>query len=191
MSHPARPTVRGLGRKSRARGTLTPIGDSLAALMMEALAMEVEAARRYLALADLMQARNNIPFAILFRRMGATEGRHAEQIMHEMGWTSGPAAPGKRIWESCAIPFQRDDLAGLAQPWQALTMALAAEERAERFFGTLAQNAPVEAVRNAARELQREEEEHCDLIRGWLAWVAPPPAAITTAPASAPPAAQA
>lgn len=175
MSRSTGTTARGALRRSRTADPRTAAASSLQALMIEALVMEVEAAQRYLELAGIMQTRNNIPFAVLFRKMAATEGHHAEQIMHEMGWTSGPAAPGKRIWESFAVPFQREDLAGL-QPWQALTMALASEERAERFFGHLAQSAPVDAVRNAARELQREEEEHCGLIREWLARIAPPPA---------------
>jgi len=172
VSGSARKTARGALRRTRAAGE-PAIPASLDALMMEALVMGVEAAQRYLELAGIMQSRNNIPFAVLFRKMAATEGHHAEQIMHEMGWTTGPAAPGKRIWECFTVPFRRDDLAGLVQPWQALTVALAAEERAERFFGQLAQSAPVDAVRNAARALQREEGDHCDLIRGWLAQVAP------------------
>ena len=175
MGRSTRTTARSAsGRTGGDEERAAALPGSLAALMMDALVMEVEAAQRYLELAGIMQSRNNIPFAVLFRKMAATEGHHAEQIMHEMGWTSGPAAPGKRIWESFAVPPRREEVAELIQPWQALTMALASEERAERFFDHLAQNAPVDAVRNAARELQREEEEHCDLIRQWLARVAPP-----------------
>ncbi|MFO1413128.1 MAG: ferritin family protein [Burkholderiales bacterium] len=185
MGRPTRTTARGACRRTRSgdEGDARPSG--LDALMLEALVMEVEAAQRYLELACAMQSRNNIPIAVLFRKMAATEGHHAEQIMHEMGWAGGPAAPGKRFWETFAVPFPRADLADLTQPWQALTMALAAEERAQRFFDNLAQNTSVDAVRNAARELQREEEEHCDLIRTWLARVAPPPAGFTS-PAARP-----
>jgi rubrerythrin len=184
MGRSTRTTARGGYRKTR-NADAAPPPSTLDALMMEALVMEVEAAQRYLELAGMMQTRNNIPFAVLFRKMAATEGHHAEQIMHEMGWTGGPAAQGKRCWETFAVPFPREDLADLTQPWQALTMALAAEERAQRFFDHLAQHAPVDAVRNAARELQREEEEHCDLIREWLARVAPPPAEVMS-PAARP-----
>ncbi len=179
MGRSTRTTARGACRKARVGETPAAPPGSLHALMMEALVMEVEAAQRYLELAGIMQSRNNVPLAVLFRKMAATEGHHAEQILHEMGWTTGPAAPGKRLWECFAVPFRRDDLAALVQPWQALAMALASEERAERFFGQLAQSAPVDAVRNAARELQREEEEHCDLIRAWLSRVAPPPVEVT------------
>ncbi|MFO1396211.1 MAG: ferritin family protein [Burkholderiales bacterium] len=174
MGRTIRTTARGAHRRTRGGDGQAESPSSLAALMMEALVMEIEAAQRYLELAGVMQARDNIPFAVLFRKMAATEGHHAEQIMHEMGWTTGPAAPGKRLWESFTVPSRGEDITALVQPWQALTMALASEERAEKYFGQLAQNAPVDAVRNAARQLQREEEEHCDLIREWLARVSPP-----------------
>jgi rubrerythrin len=142
--------------------------------MTEALVMEVEAAQRYLELAGMMESRNNIPCAVLFRKMAATEGRHAEQILHELGWASAPAAPGKRIWEGFAVPLPPGDASALMQPWHALRLALAEEQRAERFFAELAARATVEAVRNAAWELQREEQEHCELINEWLAKLAPP-----------------
>jgi len=174
MSRSTRSTGRGAYRRSRAVDAGAQPPRTLNELMTEALVMEIEAAQRYLEFAGLMEARANIPVAVLFRKMAATEGRHAEQIMHEMGWANAPAAPGKRIWEGFAVPLPPQDESALVQPWHALTLALAAEQRAERFFADLAEQATVDAVRNAARELQREEEAHCDLIRAWLARLGPP-----------------
>jgi rubrerythrin len=57
----------------------------------------------------------------------------------------------------------------LMQPWHALQLALAAEQRAEAFFGALADIAIDEAVRRAARELQAEEAEHVELVKAWMA----------------------
>jgi rubrerythrin len=177
MNRSTRRTTRG------SRRALAHAGDdpataphTLNELMTEALIMEVEGAQRYLELAGIMETRNNVPMAVLFRKMARTEGKHAEQIMHEMGWATAPAAPGKRIWEGFEAPesIPRPDLTVYAQPWHALAMALAAEQRAEQFFARLAQEATVEAVRNAARELQREEEDHVELIREWMTRVAPP-----------------
>lgn len=176
MSRSTRSTGRGAYRRSRAVDADAQPPRTLNELMTEALVMEIEAAQRYLEFAGLMEARANIPVAVLFRKMAATEGRHAEQIMHEMGWATAPAAPGKRIWEGFEAPesIPRPDLTVYAQPWHALAMALAAEQRAEQFFARLAREATVDAVRNAARELQREEEDHVELIREWMTRVAPP-----------------
>jgi rubrerythrin len=49
-----------------------------------------------------------------------------------------------------------------------LQLALANEQRAERFFARLVRVANVESVRKAARELQAEEREHVSLVKAWL-----------------------
>jgi rubrerythrin len=57
----------------------------------------------------------------------------------------------------------------LMRPWHALQLALAAEQRAEAFFGQLARATTSESVRRAALELQAEEQEHVALVRAWIA----------------------
>ena len=61
--------------------------------MALALAMETEAAARYAEFADAMEMHNNLEVAALFRKMADIEGRHAAQIMAEMGWKEAPALP--------------------------------------------------------------------------------------------------
>jgi rubrerythrin len=60
------------------------------------------------------------------------------------------------------------------QPYHALSIALACEERAERFYAQLASTVDVESVREAARVLQNEEREHVELIRVWMSKVEKP-----------------
>ena len=67
-----------------------------------------------------------------------------------------------------------DEVHYLMQPWHALQLALAAEQRAEAFFGRLAQLATDEPVRRAALEMQDEEREHVELVRAWLKKVPEP-----------------
>jgi rubrerythrin len=62
------------------------------------------------------------------------------------------------------------------QPYHALELALANEQRAERFFGELARAAATALVRKAARALQAEEREHVELIRAWMEKVPKPEA---------------
>jgi rubrerythrin len=57
-----------------------------------------------------------------------------------------------------------------------LQLALANEQRAERFFAKLASLATVESVRKAALELQQDEAEHIEMVQAWLKKV-PQPAA--------------
>ena len=63
--------------------------------MTQALAMETEAAQRYAEFADAMEMHNNREVAALFRKMADIEGRHAQQIMAEMGWTDGAATAAR------------------------------------------------------------------------------------------------
>ena len=145
--------------------------------MTLALVMETEAAQRYVEFADAMEVCNNLEVAALFRKMADIEGRHATQIMAEMGWKEvPPLPPGRATWEGFEAPetAPADEVHYLMQPWHALQLALASEQRAERFFGRLARAATVATVRRAALELEAEEREHVELVRAWLAKVPKP-----------------
>ena len=144
--------------------------------MSQAYAMELEAQQRYADLADAMEMHNNREVAGLFRKMSVIEGKHAVQIMEEMGWKEPPAnavAPSWGGYEAAeSVPI--DEVHYLMRPWHALQLALAAEERAERFFATLAASTTDESVRKAALELQEEEREHVELVRTWMTKVPQP-----------------
>lgn len=143
---------------------------TLTEFMAHALVMEVEAAQRYTELADAMETHNNREVAALFRKMAVIEGKHAEQIMTQMGWRDAPAPTGKEVWQGFEAPetTPHDEVHYLMTPFQALELALAAEIRAERFFAHLVEIATVETVRRAAREMHAEEQEHVELIRAWM-----------------------
>ena len=145
--------------------------------MAQALAMEREAVERYTEFADAMEVHNNREVAAMFRTMAGYEGKHAEQIRAEMGWQQDPPAPaGGFGWPGFEAPetVPIDEVHYLMQPWHALQLALAAEQRAVTFFGELAQAAATESVRKAALQLQAEEEEHVELVRAWIAKVPAP-----------------
>lgn len=164
-------------KRPRARSAAGTAPRTLDEFMAQALVMENEAAQRYTELADMMEMHNNREVAALFRKMAEIEGRHAQQIMAEMGWTSAPAA-GKPPWDSYEAPESAatDDVHYLMQPYHALEVALAAEQRAERFFARLVRAARTESVRKAARELHEEEREHVRLVREWMDRVPKPDA---------------
>jgi len=139
---------------------------TLAELMAIALAIEIEAAERYGELADAMEIHNNAEVAALFRRMQQIEGRHADTIRAEIGRNDVPVTVPSKPEAPETAGF--DDVHYLMQPYHALEIALAAEERAERFFTDLARVATVASVRDAARQLAAEEREHVELVRQWM-----------------------
>jgi rubrerythrin len=145
--------------------------------MALAVTMEIEAAERYAEFADAMEMCNNLEVAALFRKMADIEGKHSSQLMAEMGWHQPPALPaGRPTWDGFEAPETApiDEVHYLMQPYHALQLALANEERAERFFGRLARAATVATVKQAARELEAEEREHVELVRAWMKKVPKP-----------------
>lgn len=149
--------------------------ETLDELMAQALAIEREAAERYTEFADSMDAHNNQDVAQLFRTMAGYEAKHAQQIMQEMGWVEVPAMP-TGAWPSFeppeSVPMQ--DVHYLMQPWHALQLALAAEQRAEAFFAGLANKVTDGPIRAAALHMRDEEREHVALVQAWLKKVPPP-----------------
>ncbi len=146
-------------------------GTTLDELMGQALSMELEAAQRYSEFADMMETHNSPEVAQWFRKMAVIEGKHATQIMTELGWTQAPSQLGTAIsFEGFEAPETAplDEVHYLMRPWHVLQLALANEERAARFFGHLAGVAGTDPVRNAALQLQEEELEHVALVKAWM-----------------------
>lgn len=143
--------------------------------MAQALAMERDAVQRYEELADAMEMANNRDVAKAFRTMAGYEAKHAQAIMEQMKWTVDPPVPA-HAWSTAEAPevVPNDEVHYLMQPWHALQLALAAEQRAEAFFGELAAAATNDVVRAKALELQAEEAEHVELVKTWMTKVPKP-----------------
>jgi rubrerythrin len=160
-------------RASVARGATSSIGT----LMTYALWLELDAVERYRELADAMEMHNNRDVSELFRKMSTIEGKHVDKIMKQMGWTKVPPLPqGAAPWPGFESPetAAHDDVHYLMQPYHALALALKGEERAHRFFESLARAATTPAVKRAAIEMAEEEREHVELVRAWMAKVPRP-----------------
>ena len=138
--------------------------------MAYACAMEVEACERYAELAEQMDTHHNREVAELFAKLARIEGKHRDQIMRQMGWTTPPATSSFR-WETPEGPETTDygDLHYLMTPYHALKLAEHNERRAAEFFGRFAAGKLPAAVRESAAEMAAEEREHVRLIEEWLA----------------------
>lgn len=178
MPKPTPPGVPSTPKNTPAATPRTAPPTTLSAFMAQALAMEQDAAQRYGELADAMEVHNNREVAELFRKMAVIEGKHAEQIMAEMGWSEMPVHARAPAWPGFEAPetISGDEVHYLMQPWHALQLALAAEQRAEAFFAHLAQVVADGPVHQAAVELQHEEREHVELIEAWMKKVPRPDA---------------
>ena len=166
-------TSKPAARTNATRGATSSIGT----LMTYALWLELDAVERYRELADAMEMHNNRDVSELFRKMSTIEGRHADKIMKQMGWTRVPPLPqGAAPWPGFESPetVAHDDVHYLMQPYHALALALKGEERAYRFFDARARAATTPAVKRAAVEMAEEEREHVELVRAWMAKVPRP-----------------
>ena len=146
---------------------------SVAELMAQAHAFELEAVERYTELADVMETHNNREVAALFRSLAAQEAAHARGLLARMGWTQGPSVPRSPDMPPAPALEQAHYL---MHPWHALQIALEAEQQAFAFFGAIAQRCGSDPLGEAAREMQEEEREHVALLQGWLQRVPQPPA---------------
>jgi rubrerythrin len=141
-------------------------------LMAHACAFEREAVERYTEFADVLETHNNREAAALFRSLATQEARHAEELMRTMGWQQPPEPPAQKQAPRGADLQQAHYL---MHPWHALQVALQAEREAHDFFAALVANSDADEVRRAALRLQAEEQEHIELLQGWLAKLPPPP----------------
>jgi hypothetical protein len=117
-----------------------------------------------------MNTHHNREVSELFAKLARIEGKHRDQIMAQMGWTSSPDTSSFR-WETPEGPETTDysDLHYLMQPYHALKLAEHNERRAAEFFDRFAAAKLPADVRAAAAEMAEDEREHVRLIGEWLA----------------------
>ena len=147
-------------------------GDEESEFLARAWSMEVEAVERYSILADAMEEHNNPEVAELFRKLARIEQLHADGIMEQQeSLRPQPAlATGEFLLEETEGMETADpgELHYRMQPYHALQMALAGEQRAEQFFMKTARAARSASVRKIALEMAAEETEHVRLIEDWI-----------------------
>jgi rubrerythrin len=153
-----------------------PAKEGFAEFMKRAYAMELEASTRYAEFADQMEVANNSDVAQLFRKLAGIEKLHAKKILEQMGWKTPPADLEPFRWEGLegAETGETNDLHYLMLPYHALQIALRNEERAARFFASIARRDLPRAVLDAAHEMAEEEREHVELVKAWMARVPKP-----------------
>lgn len=161
---------------------MEPIRTS-AGLYAHALAMEEEAAHRYVDLALRMRDEGHPPLAELFWRLGRMEGEHYAELLRRADRERvalPPVRAGEHRWiDPAPQAAARELVFRLLTPRRALALALDAEKRARDFFYRAASLAPEAAIRERARALAAEESEHIALLLRALQGAPADPAAAS------------
>lgn len=143
---------------------------TLAEFLAHAIALEHEAAERYLELADMMEAHRNDAVASIFRDMNRFSLMHHDEVKGRVGmlelptlkswqyrWTTPPEMGGDEAFDY------------MLEPYNALRYARDNEERAMAYYRSVADGAADPEVRRLATEFAAEEAEHVAALDKWLA----------------------
>jgi rubrerythrin len=148
---------------------ITSVGELLA----HALEQESESVLRYEELADSMEVHHNPEVEALFRKLAQFGVRHAESVRQRAQGVSLPEiAPWDFKWNCPGSPESdcgQDGVSYLMSVQQALELALHNEGRGHDFYAQVAATSPDPEVCRLAAEMAREEAEHVDLLRRWVA----------------------
>lgn len=156
---------------------------TLPEFLAHAIALEREAAERYLELADMMEAHRNDEVARLFRDMVRYSRMHHDSIVEraagivlpEIGawqyrWREPPEAGGDEAFDYTLNAYD------------ALRYARENELRAMQYYAGVGQSTGDAEVKRLAAEFAAEETEHVEAIEDWLARTERPSATWTTDP---------
>ena len=144
---------------------------ALPEFLAHAVALESEAAERYLELADMMESYRNDPVSALFRDMHRFSVMHRDQIKARIGkvvlpelkswqfrWRVPPEVGGEEAFDP-----------GL-DAWSALRYARENEGRALAYYRSVAEEAGADPeVSRLASEFADEEAGHVASLDRWLA----------------------
>lgn len=143
---------------------------SLPEFLAHAIALEHEAAERYLELADMMESYRNDEVAATFRDMVRYSRLHHDSIVAraqglklpqlrswQYRWRNPPETGGEEAFDPALTTYE------------ALRYARENEFRAQAFYSQLATDASEAEVRRLAAEFAAEETEHVQALDDWLA----------------------
>jgi rubrerythrin len=143
---------------------------TLPEFLAHAVAMEEEAAERYLELADMMEAHRNDEVASIFRDMNRFSKMHRDEIKARVGSVELPTL---KSWEyRWRLPPEvggEEAFDYMLEPYHALKYARQNEVRAEEFYRSVAVQGEDAELRRLAKEFADEEKEHVAALDKWIA----------------------
>ena len=161
---------------------------ALPEFLAHAVALEQEAADRYLELADMMEAHRNDAVSAVFRDMTRFSEMHRDEIKAravsvelpqlkswEYRWRSPPEVGGEEGFDY------------LMEPYHALKYARANELRAMQYYRSVEQASADTEVKRLAAAFAEEESEHVAALDKWIALTPRPSTAWQDDPDTQPP----
>jgi propionate CoA-transferase len=146
------------------------IGYTLPEFLAHAIALESEAADRYLELADMMESHRGSTVSTLFRDMVRFSLMHRDEIMARVGAIELPKLKSWEFrWRAPPETGGAETVEHLLEPFNALQYGRGNEVRAMEYYRTVAAEATDSDVKRLADEFAREEAEHVAAIDRWLA----------------------
>ena len=143
-----------------------------AALYAHAIAIEREAVERYAEFAARMSDLGNEEVARLFTALARTETDHLKKLEAQAGSLALPAIDGiEHAWLDSGSPEApaRELVYRTMGPREALSIALASEQRAQALFLRVQRLAQHPALQSLAQDMAFEESSHVALIEQALA----------------------
>lgn len=143
---------------------------TLPEFLAHAVALEHEAAERYLELGDMMEAHRNDDVSSVFRDMHRFSLLHRDEIKARVGSIELPQLKSWEYrWSSPPEVGGEEGFDYMIEPYNALRYARANEVRAMEYYRSVGVQAADAEVRRLATEFADEEAEHVAALDKWLA----------------------
>ena len=162
---------------------------TLPEFLAHAVALEHEAADRYLELADMMEAHRNDAVSAVFRDMTRFSQMHHDEIKARVGAIELPQLKSWEYrWRSPPEVGGEEGFDYMIEAYNALKYAHANELRAMQYYRSVAEESTDPDVRRLAAEFANEETEHVAALDKWIALTPRPSTTWQDDPDSLPPA---
>ncbi len=143
---------------------------SLPEFLAHAIAMEQEAADRYLELADMMEAHRNDAVSKVFRDMCRYSELHRDSIRARSASLELPRLKSWQYrWRTPPEVGGDEAFDYLLEAWNALKYARGNEMRSLKYYRAVAAETQDPEVKRLAGEFAAEEKEHVLALDAWLA----------------------
>jgi len=143
---------------------------ALPEFLAHAVALEQEAADRYLELADMMEAHRNDAVSAVFRDMVRFSEMHRDEIKARVASIELPQLKSWEFrWRSPPEVGGEEGFDYLMEPYHALKYARENEMRTLQYYRSVGQESADAEVKRLAAAFAEEEAEHVAALDKWIA----------------------
>ena len=142
---------------------------TLPEFLAHAVALEQEAADRYLELADMMETHRNDAVSSVFRDMTRFSELHRDEIKARIGGIELPQLKSWEFrWRSPSEMGGEEGFDYMIDAYNALTYARENEVRGMQYYRSVAEDSTDAEVRRLATDFANEEAGHVAALDKWI-----------------------